>query len=284
MYINIIKMIAKSKNSTRLSSTNTKSSANFVSAICPKQSQKLKNGKLTVQYSKIFKPSVNLYAEYLNKSAIIPKKPSISQNSDSDDQVNPRRSESSETLKRVQEFYERHKQRPFMQVLNQYKKRKSEIQLEKSLKFSEFSSSIKTLEEENAALEAELELISQQKEKKITQEEIQAILSKFSGIGNKSELTTAICAEFCNFRISKSWPALQKLNLQIAEFFNMAGLEESYNDIISTFCTQILVEMRRSQEAKNKVSKVSSQKGNVTKVFETLKAFETEVSMSAVNN
>lgn len=277
-------MIAKSKNKTCLSLANSKSSANFVSKICPKQSQKMKNGKLTVQYSKIFKPSVNLYAEYLNKSVIIPKKSSKFQNSDSEEQVDPRSSESSETLKKIQEFYESYNKGPFMQILNQYKTKKSEIQSEKSLQVSKITSSIKTLEEENAALEAELILLSQKEEKKIDQAEVEAFLEKFSSIGNKSELTAAICAEFCNFRISKSWPALQKLNLQIAEFFNMAELGDSYNDIISTFCKQILIELRRSQAAKEKVNKVSSQKGSVVRVFETLKALETGVSMGSVNN
>lgn len=277
-------MIAKSKNKTCLSLANSKSSANFVSKICPKQSQKMKNGKLTVQYSKIFKPSVNLYAEYLNKSVIIPKKSSKFQNSDSEEQVDPRSSESSETLKKIQEFYESYNKGPFMQILNQYKTKKSEIQSEKSLQVSKITSSIKTLEEENAALEAELILLSQKEEKKIDQAEVEAFLEKFSSIGNKSELTAAICAEFCNFRISKSWPALQKLNLQIAEFFNMAELGDSYNDIISTFCKQILIELQRSQAAKEKVNKVSSQKGSVVRVFETLKALETGVSMGSVNN
>jgi len=276
----IIKMISKTNPHSRLSSTNTKSSANFVSLLCPKQSQKLKNGKLTVQYSKIFKPSVKLYAEYLNKSSVSSKKSSKGSSSDSEDisAVN-----FYEVSQRIRAIYEDFQLRPFMQILKGYKQEKSKILQEKSLEKEARTSVLNTLKEENAALEAELASMPEKIEK-ISQEEVQKHLNKFSSLGCKTELTDAICAEFCSFKISKSWTAVQKLNAQITEFFSMAELQDSYNDIISTFCKQISLEIGRTQAAKDKASKLTSQKGNVVRVFETLKAFETGVSISSVYN
>lgn len=265
-------MISKTKPQSRLTSINSKSSANFVSLICPKQSQKLKNGKLTVHYTKIFKPSVNLYAEYLKKGSVSSKKSSKGSNSDTED---PNSIHSSKAIKRVKAIYEDFLSRPFMQILKRYKLEKSKILEEKSMKIKARASAFNTLLQENAELEAQLASMPGKIEKKVNQEDVQKHLEKFSSLGRGTELTDAICAEFCSFKLSKSWTAVKKLNAQITEFFSMAELQDSYNDIISNFCKQIILEMRKTQASKEKAIKVASQKGNLDKAFETLKALET---------
>ncbi|OMJ65962.1 hypothetical protein SteCoe_37363 [Stentor coeruleus] len=188
-----------------------------------------------------------------------------------------------EILKRLIESYEEYNQTPFMQIKNNYKKQKKEILKELGRSKSETTRKINEIELENTRLKEQIEKIEEWKAEQDLNPEakrealckhVQIILTKESKNTCQAEMAEEIVAEFSNFKAIKTRKALEKVQQQINQFFNIGELQCFFPDIITTLSKKILDEMSKKQ-------KTIFQSQQIHKQYETLRQYETKATMSS---
>lgn len=269
--------------------TNSKSSANYISSLIQKNPSATHLRKQKINYQKVLKPSIKAFSKhFMTNDHIKTQKTPIfdfSETSTSSDVVVREDEEITceDALKRLIESYEEYKQTPFMLIKNNYKQQKKDILKELERSKIETERKIEEIGLENIRLKEQVEKIEEWKAEQALNPEakrdalrkhVQIMLTKESENTCQAEMAEEIVAEFSNFKTIKTHKALEKVQQQINQFFNIGELQCFFPEIITTLSRKVLDEMSKKQ-------KMIFQSQQIHKQYETLRQYETRATMSS---